>query len=244
MNIIICEDRQENIKEFSRIVKLFFEDSDIECNIKAFSNYEETIDYIKSLTSYEDCLYILDIDLKQDKNGLLLGREIRNIDDYKGEMLYITAYVHQMSSVFKYKLRILDFIDKNYNMEDSLKEALNAYLKIYRHRLESESLVFKVGADIIMVKPSDIIWIDTDKHKKKIIMHTTKGQISINLTLKEIQEKLTDEFIQIHRCIIVNKEHIKRIEHIGEDLYVVLTGDIKEIISKRREKEVRTCIIQ
>lgn len=244
LNIIICEDKQEYIKEISRIVKCLFEDRDIECNIKAFKNYEETINYIKSLNSYEDCLYILDIDLKQDKNGLLLGREIRNIDDYKGEMIYITAYVHQMSSVFKYKLRILDFIDKGYNMENALKEALNTYVNIYRHRLENKSLIFKVGADVVMVKPSDIIWIETDKHKKKIIMHTTKDQISINLTLKEIQEKLTKEFIQIHRCIIVNKEHIKKIEQVNEDLYVVLTGDIKEIISKRREREVRACITQ
>ena len=95
-----------------------------------------------------------------------------------------------------------------------------------------------------MVKPSDIIWIETDKHKKKIIIHTIKDEISINLTLKEIQEKLTNEFIQIHRCIIVNKEHIKKIENINEDLYVVLTGDIKELISKRREKEIKTCITQ
>lgn len=244
LNIIICEDRKENIKEISRIVKIFFEDKAVECNIKAFNNYDETVNYIKSLNSYEDCLYILDIDLKQDKNGLLLGREIRNIDNYKGEMIYITAFVHQMSSVFKYKLRILDFIDKGYNMENALKEALSAFLKIYKNRIENEALVFKIGADVIMVKPSDIIWIETDKQKKKIILHTTKDQISMNFTLKEIQEKLTDEFLQIHRCIIVNKEHIKRIEHINEDFYVVLTGDIKEIISKRREKEVRACITQ
>lgn len=244
MNIIICEDRQEYRKEISRIAKLLFDNSDVKYRINSFNNYEETISYIKSLNSYEDCLYILDIDLNQDKNGLLLGREIREIDDYRGEMIYITAYVHQMSSVFKYKLRILDFIDKGYNMEHDLREALKAYLKIYRHSVENESLLFKVGADVIMIKPSDIIWIETDKHKKKIIIHTTKEEIRINMTLKEIQEKLTDEFIQIHRCIIVNKEHIKKIEHVNEDLYVVLTGDIKEIISKRREKEVRSCITQ
>ena len=174
----------------------------------------------------------------------MLGREIRNIDDYKGEMIYITAYVHQMKNVFKYKLRILDFIDKGYNMENDLREALNVYIKIYKDRIENESLVFKVGGNVFMVKPSDIIWIETDKNKKKIIIHTIKKEISINLTLKEIQEKLSNEFIQIHRCIIVNKEHIKKIESVNEDLYVVLTGDIKEIISKRREKEIRTCITQ
>lgn len=244
MNVIICEDRQENIKEISRITKSFFEDKGLECNIKAFKNYEETVNYIKALNSYEDCLYILDIDLKQDKNGLLLGREIRNIDEYEGEMIYVTAHVHQMQSVFKYKLKILDFIDKGYNMENSLKEALDVYSKIYKEKIQSKSLIFKVGGNVFMIKPSDIICLETDKSKKKIIIYTTKEQVCINLTLKEIQEKLSNEFIQIHRSIIVNKEHIKKIENIDDNLYVVLTGDIREIVSKRREKEIRGCITQ
>lgn len=244
MNIIICEDRQENIKEISRITKSFFEYKGLECNIKAFKNYEETISYIKSLNSYEDCLYILDIDLKQDKNGLLLGREIRNIDEYKGEMIYVTAHVHQMQSVFKYKLKILDFIDKGYNMENGLKEALDVYAKIYKEKIQSKSLIFKVGGNVFMIKPSDIICLETDKSKKKIIIYTIKEQVCINLTLKEIQEMLSNEFIQIHRSIIVNKEHIKKIEYIDDDLYVILTGDIRESVSKRREKEIRECITQ
>lgn len=242
MNLIICDDRQDNIQKISKIAKLVFENSNLECNIKAFSNYEDTVNYVKSLNSYENCLYILDIDLKQDKNGLLLGREIRNIDEYKGEMIYITAHIYQMQSVFKYKLKILDFIDKGYNMENDLKEALNVYIKIYKDKIENESLVFKAGGNVFIVKPSDIICIETDKCKKKVIIYTVNEQISVNLTLKDIQKELTNQFIQVHRSIIVNKEHIKRIESINEDLYIVLTGDIKEIVSKRREKEIKECI--
>ena len=75
-----------------------------------------------------------------------------------------------------------------------------------------------------------------------IFTNTAKNEISVNLTLKEVQEELTKNFIQIHRSIIVNKDHIKKIEHINNDLYVVLTNDIKEIVSKRKEKEIKACI--
>lgn len=244
MNIIICEDRKEYIERICKIVKDVLEERGLEYNIKAFKNYEQTINYVKSLNSYEDCLYILDIDLKQDKNGLSLGREIRNIDEYKGEMIYVTSYIHQMQNVFKYKLKILDFIDKGYDMENSIREALNAYLKIYKDKIENESLIFKVGTNVFIIKPSDIICIETDKSKKKIIIYTINNQISINLTLKEIQEDLSNQFVQIHRSIIVNKEHIKMVENMNGDLYVVLTGGIKEIVSKRREKEIRSCFTQ
>lgn len=242
MNIIICEDKAEYIKEIRRILKDFLAEEDIECNIKSFNKYEDTVNYIKSLGYYEDCLYILDIGLKEDKNGLMLGREIRGIDDYKGEMIYITAYIHQVSNVFKYKLRILDFIDKGFKLEEELREALKVYLKIYKEKIENGSLVFKEGTDVFLVKHQDIVWIETDKQTKKLIIHTIKEEISTRQTLKEVQEKLTSDFIQVHRSSIVNKNYVKKLEEIGNDLYVVLTGDIKKSVSKRKEKEIRKCI--
>ena len=243
MKIIICEDKKENIQQIANITRHVFEENNLECNIKAFDKYEAALNYIKTLKFYEDCLYILDIDLKQDKNGLSLGREIRNIDEYKGEMIYVTAHVHQMQSVFKYKLKILDFIDKGYNMENNLREALNAYINIYKDKIENDSIVFKSFGNVFVIKPSDIICVETDKNKKKVIIHTAKNQISVNLTLKEVQNELSNHFIQIHRSIIVNKDHIKKIENFNNDLYVILTNDIKEIVSKRKEKEIKACVI-
>ena len=242
MKIIMCEDNIEYAKENLRIVKSFLEEKDIDCTIKHFNKYEDTLSYIRSLNNLQECLYILDVGLKGEKNGLSLGREIRDFDGYKGEMIYVTGYGHSLGTVFKLKLRVLDFIDKGPSLESDLKEALKVFLDIYRDKMESNALVFKDGSNIFQVKPSNIIWIETDKIKKKIIIHTTEGEISTRLTLSELQEKLTDEFIQVHRCKIVNKKHIKRVESDGNDLYVVLTHDIKEVISKRKEKDVLRCI--
>lgn len=241
MNIIICEDKAEIISELTRIIDSFLGGTGLKYSVNAFRKYDAALDYIKSLKSWDDCLYILDIDLKQDKNGLQLGRDIRTIDDYKGEMVFVTAHIHQVNTVFKYKLRILDFIDKGFNLENDLREALAIFLRLYREKFENEALAFKIGTEVYMVKPSDIVWIETDKQKKKIIVHTLKEEVSIHMTLKEMQEALGSQFIQIHRCTIVNKEHIRKIENYGEDMYVVLTGDVRELISKRKEKEVAAC---
>jgi len=241
MNIIICEDKAEIISELTRIIDSFMGSTGIRYSVNAFRKYDAALDYIRSLKSHEDCLYILDIDLKQDKNGLQLGREIRTIDDYKGEMVFVTAHIHQVNTVFKYKLRILDFIDKGFSLNNDLREALGVFLKIYKEKFENEPLVLKSGTEVYMIKPSDIVWIETDKQKKKIIVHAVKEDISIHMTLKEMQETLGNQFIQIHRCTIVNREHIRKIESDGEDMYVVMTGDVKELISKRKEKEVAEC---
>jgi len=244
VKIIICEDKADIISELTRIIDSFMGSNRIRYTIEAFRKYDAALDYIRSLKSYEDCLYILDIDLKQDRNGLQLGREIRTIDDYKGEMVFVTAHIHQVNTVFKYKLRILDFIDKGYNLENDLREALRIFLKMYMEKFKNEPLVFRSGTEVYMVKPSDIVWIETDKQKKKIIVHTVREDVSVPMTLKDIQEMLGSQFIQIHRCTIVNKDHIVKLEHSGDDMYAVLTGDVKEIVSKRKEKEVALCCTQ
>lgn len=241
MKIIICEDKAEIISELTRIIESFMGGAGIRYTIEAFRKYDAALEYVRSLKSWDDCLYILDIDLKQDRNGLQLGREIRTIDDYKGEMVFVTAHIHQVNTVFKYKLRILDFIDKGYNLESDLREALGIFLKMYLEKFQNEPLVFKSGAEVYMVKPSEIVWIETDKQKKKIIVHTVREDVSVSMTLKEIQEMLGSQFIQIHRCTIVNRDHIVKLENSGEDMYAVLTGGVKEIVSKRKEKEVAEC---
>lgn len=244
VKIIICEDKAEIISELTRIIDSFMGSAGLKYTIEDFRRYDAALEYIRSLKSYDDCLYILDIDLKQDRNGLQLGREIRTIDDYKGEMVFVTAHIHQVNTVFKYKLRILDFIDKGYNLDNDLREALRIFLKMYMEKFKNEPLVFKSGTEVYMVKPSDIVWIETDKQKKKLIVHTLKEDVSVHMTLKEIQEMLGSQFIQIHRCTIVNKEHIIKLEHSGDDMCAILTGDVKEIVSKRKEKEVAACCTQ
>lgn len=51
LNIIICEDGQENIEQISRIIKLVFEDRNLEYNLKAFNNYEETVKKYKYIAN-------------------------------------------------------------------------------------------------------------------------------------------------------------------------------------------------
>ncbi|MGE5677586.1 MAG: DNA-binding response regulator, partial [Pseudomonadota bacterium] len=145
MIIIMCEDNMEYAKENLRIVKSFLGEEDIDCTVQQFSKYEDVIQYIKSLEHLEECLYILDVGLKGEKNGLSLGREIRDIDGYKGEMIFVTGYGHTLGTVFKLKLRVLDFIDKGPRLESDLKDALKVFLKIYRDKMENNALVFKDG---------------------------------------------------------------------------------------------------
>src|SRR3712207_9124247 len=74
----------------SRIVNTFYEKNNFKSfKISTFNNSNDILHSIKN-NSNPQKIYILDIDLNEKINGLLLGREIRKLDNYSGEMIYIT----------------------------------------------------------------------------------------------------------------------------------------------------------
>lgn len=242
MHVIICDDNKKYIELLEKIVKSFFLDHEIKVEINSFSKYNDALEYVKGLSSYENCIYILDIDLSYDKTGIILGKAIREIDDYKGEMIFVTGYTHQISNIFKYKLKVLDFIDKGYNLEKDLTECLNAYLDIHKKRDKDKRFLIKDGIKTYYLNPEEIIFVETDKASKKIIITCLDKIISSRITLKDFLEIATEDFIQIHRCVVINKFHIKYTREVEGSLYIDLTNNFEQVVSKRREKEVKSCI--
>lgn len=243
MNVIMCDDNKKYIELVEKIVKKFMLDNEIEGHINTFNRYNDALDYVKGLSSYEDCLYILDIDLSYDKTGIILGKAIREVDDYQGEMIFVTGYTHQISNIFKYKLKVLDFIDKGYNLEKDLLECLSAYVKIHKKCEEKKTILIKDGIKTYYLDANEIIFVETDKSAKKIIITCLDKVISSRITLKDFLEIATNDFIQIHRCVVVNKHHIKETREEEGTLYIHLTNNIEQAVSKRREKEIKSCIM-
>lgn len=243
MKIIICEDNTKYIDKIYTTIDSFLKEKNISYTIYTFNDYTETLNFIKKINDYNHCLYILDIDLGAGKNGITLGREIRNIDSYKGEIIFVTGYTHQMSNIFKYKLKVLDFIDKGFNLEKDLIESLKTYLSINKNNLNVKKITIKDGIKCYNIDPESIIFAETDKTSKKIVITCTDQTITARISLKEFSTIVPNYFLQIHRCCIINKKHVLNLRYIEKNLYVILSNNIKQPVSKRREKKVRECII-
>jgi two-component system, LytTR family, response regulator AgrA len=243
MRIILCEDNPDYRARNLKVVENFLEKEGLKADVSSFSGYQETLDFVKSLNQYDDCLYILDIGLRGEKNGLVLGREIRNLDGYQGELIFVTGYSHQMGNVIKYKLRILDFIDKGMNLERELEEDLKIFLKLYREKSGNGYLPYKEGGDIRQIPFRDILWVDTEKSQKKVILHTGKRAFSVGLSLKEAREKLPDSFLPIHRCTLINRSRAIGLVHSDDGMFVRMDDGSLLSVAKRSEKDVRKWFI-
>ncbi|PRR77432.1 Accessory protein regulator protein A [Clostridium liquoris] len=241
INIMICDDCLEIRNIITNVINDFYKEINFkEFNIVSFDNFHDSIDYVRK-NNNEKNIYLLDIDLNEEKNGLILGQEIRELDNYLGEMIFITNYSHMGFKVFQYKLKVLDFIDKNYNFQKQLRESILIATKILSKKENGHAekkLQIKVGSQIYNVLFKDIYYIETIKSSRKVVLYTSNSRLEFYDTLKNLSSLLDDRFIQIHRTIIVNKNYIENVCKDYNNPYVVLKDGVKCMISKDRLKEV------
>jgi two-component system response regulator AgrA len=65
-------------------------------------------------------LYILDVNLQHEENGIILATEIKKLDAF-GKFIFISAYPQLMQSVFTYRIEALGYILKE-PLEDVVEE--------------------------------------------------------------------------------------------------------------------------
>ena len=240
INILICDDCPKTVNLLKNIVvKTYEEEMNFKYfNVLTFNNSADVISYVKNNVGKN--IYILDIDLNEEKNGLRLGREIRKLDEYSGEMIFVTNHVELSFEVFQYKLRVVTFINKSLNLKNQLKESLLIATQILNKEKDEEpkKLRIKIGTEIFNIMFQDIIYIETIKNSRKVILYSTNTMVEFYSTLKELMNSLDNNFIQTHKSNIVNKKYIKSVCKNSNNPYVeMFTGD-RCPISRTGLKEV------
>lgn len=241
INVLICDDCSKTVELIKNIVTEFCTEFNFKAfNILTFNNSTSILSYIKTKRTKKN-IYILDIDLNEEKNGLLLGRDIRKLDNYSGEMIYITNHSEMCFKVFQYKLRILEFIDKTYTLSNQLKETLLIATRILnksKEEFKEQNFKIKSGLEIFNIPIKDIVYFESIKGSKKIQLSTAKNRIQFYGTLKELKDSLDSNFIQIHKSTIINKNFIVRVNKAPGNLYVKLKTGIHCPLSRTGLKEV------
>lgn len=239
MNVIICEDNQVFAERIADTInQLNLTDKyDFEIDLNEDSD-EGVIKHIRNNDSKE-YIYILDIGLKSNRNGIDLAKEIRKYD-YKGEIIFITGYSHMMGELFKNRVRAIDFIDKgSIDVYDRLKETLkNIHDRNNIDNLE-QSMILKNGFSEYLFKFCDIIKIETCGKGRKIIVYTKNGVFEFPKTLKDIDGYLDDRFFRSHRACILNKHYVKSINTKLCNLYVLMENGQKSLLSRNKISELK-----
>lgn len=198
-------------------------------------------------------LFILDIDLKDTHNSIQLAKRIRELDKVSN-IIFISSHTELMSLIFVHNLKIVSFIDKmdpNFNQRlfsalDTVKEELYVTNTITNKSMNSDKILqYRYKSRLYRIAYKDIVVIETNAIKRGLVITTTGNTYMCNLSLKKISGILSDDFVQVHRSILVNANKIKELRNRDaqysvfmetEEEYPVSYKNIRLILEKLNKK--------
>ena len=210
INIYLCEDDEKQRKKLTDFIKdyIMMEDYDMKVVLSTGCPFE----VLKQAQKESGAIYLLDIDLKSDINGVDLAKKIREFDR-KGCIIFITTHIELMYLTFEYAVEALGYIQKKENFE-VMKTQIIDHLKIAKERLgntagKEKMFTLKTGSKIIMESFKDILFFEiSEKGHKKITMYTKNRVVEFNGTLAEIESQ-DDSLFRCDRSCVINIRNIE-----------------------------------
>lgn len=235
LNIFICEDDKVQLNRIKKIVEDFIliEELDFKLSLATENPYKvlEEIDNSKN-----SGIYFLDIDLSCDINGMELAKKIREKDP-RGYIIFITTHGEMSYLTFTYKVEAMDFIVKDIcdDLEDRVKSCImDAYNKHSNIGVDKKMFSIEVDNKIISMEQDKIIFFETSEKVHKLKLYTSSRVIEFYGQMRDVEEKVDDNFIRIHRSYLINKNYIEVVDK--SSLVVTLDGDYEALISSRKLK--------
>ncbi len=214
LNIFVCEDNTIQRQTIVQIIQntVLIEELDMRLVLDAGDPY---VLLEKVRTSQNTGIYFLDIDLNSDMNGMKLAQQIRLFDP-RGFIIFITAHSELSYMTFQYRVEAMDFVLKDNPAEAKVKirECLLNAMERYTLQTNRTHKVFtaQIGGRKISVDYDDILFFETSANIHKVILHAKDRQIEFSSTLKELTDRLDDNFVRCHRSFLVNKINIKEVD--------------------------------
>lgn len=162
-------------------------------------------------------LCFVDIYLRNRENGIELARILQ---EKNMNFIFLTAN-NEMETLKKaVSTEPLSYITKPFSERDII-----ASLELARIR-GSKTIEVKTHHGTITLKHSDILYIEADNVYVTVV--TANKSYVQRMTLKEMEGRLDDNFIRVHRSFLVNRNKItsRTAQH-------VLVGDTRIPLSKK-----------
>lgn len=171
---------------------------------------------IKKIPFIEDVIYLLDIQLSDDTDGISIASvlEKRNIP-----FVFLTANTDKKTfdeAIFK---NPVSYISKPFKEMDVI-----AGVTLAAHKMEGR-IKIESGKELIMLESNEVLFFKSDNVYVEIVL--TNNSRVVRKKLKDLYESLPANFAQCHKSYIVNKEKIDRIK--GNTIYF---GQIEIPLSK------------
>lgn len=213
MNIAIVDDLQEDRDRLYRQIRRFWDESFLKTQITCYAGAEQfcAAEDLRALD-----LVFLDIYMP-GVSGIELAEQIRSVNPDCMFVLVSTSkdFIHE-----SYDLGALYYLIKPYADGDIQK-----VLRLVRAQkaMRPQTVEFLTAKDRILLRTGDILYVDLLRH---YVQFHLKNEVIKTYTLKfaDVQKALASFpcFLVCFRCILVNMEHVDKID--GRD-FVLSNGE-------------------
>jgi two-component system response regulator AgrA len=182
------------------------------------SNFIASIEAMPKKSSKYN-IYLLDINLNDNINGLEVAKRIREFD-FDGYIIFFTQHIELAICALRYNIKPLNFIDKgNPNPKELIFTALQQilYELKYTHEIAltnetSNTLIYTYKSFQYRISYSDILFIETHVAKRCLLIHTLSTTYEYPQSLSKLSSLLPKNFYRCHKSYIVNKSKITKLE--------------------------------
>ena len=217
VKIMVCDDDRALQEILRQQIEKFCENAKIPCSIVC-------CDSGKDVLREEPLPDILFLDIQMpEKTGMEIAKELR-MRRCRAILIFVTAlseYVYDAFDVGAFHYLVKPFSD------EKLKDVLYKALRQYEERHDSDGLVADQGEaqepeqikqkEAILIKKGgismkvlldDIIYAEV--FNRKVMLHTTNGDIEYYGKLTELSEQAGTDFYRSHRAYLVNLKYVEK----------------------------------
>jgi DNA-binding LytR/AlgR family response regulator len=215
--VAICEDMAAESEYLKGLLRKWEQGRGHQLHLSTFISAE------RFWTAYEDgfrpALLFLDVEMP-GQNGIALAKKLRQLRD-DTPIVFITGYSDYMSE--GYDVAALHYLLKPVSAQ-ALERVLDRALGHIQH--QQKFLLCSVDGMTQKIYFDEIQYIDVLSHT--VTIHGAQDY-SLNLPIRELEQKLGSEFCRCHRSYLVNLAHIRQIKKAG----IVLDTGIALPLSRR-----------
>ena len=225
LSIFICEDDQKQREYMEKLISDYIALKDYEIEIAlSTDNPIKLLNYLKAYPR-PDSLYILDVDLQHDMNGIAMAKEIRELDLF-GTIAFVTSHANLAYLTFRYHIEALDYIIKGSleDMAEKIQECIDlTYFRNQSAASQKKSFQVKSTIGIQNVFLEEVMYFEAHYVPHKLILHTKNDRLEFRSTLKEVEE-LSPDFFRCNKSFVLNVKNVKRIRRTGKAGEAIMTS--------------------
>lgn len=228
LKIAICDDVPEDAEAIRSCAGEFMRSSGICWGFDLFSSGEALLEHIKTKSDRYDICFV-DV-LMNGINGIETAAAVKTaLPDCK--IVFVTSS-HEFA-VEAFSLNALHYLVKPITKE----QITEVFRRCSKELLKPYITVFD-GSDRIKVFLDSILYLesshDSNAHSNTYII-TASCRMTVRTSLSEVEKLVGEDFLKLHRGLIVNMDFIKQ---MGRDRCVLKNG-VEEILSRSARGEIR-----